>query len=105
LLFSKGICGACIKRCPVNAISKDGHDKVKCFQVYGEESSKLVQSYGAVQRQVQDVDYVKQEYLAKAKILQEMGIFFVKEFLYIIKDYQNIEKRITKLLIWCYNIQ
>ena len=48
LLCSKGICGACIKRCPVNAISKDGHDKAKCYQyVYGEESSKLAQSYGA----------------------------------------------------------
>ncbi|MVX64480.1 4Fe-4S binding protein [Clostridium chromiireducens] len=22
-------CGACIKRCPVNAISENGHDKVK----------------------------------------------------------------------------
>lgn len=32
LYYSKGICGACIKRCPVNAISKkDGHDKNKCF--------------------------------------------------------------------------
>lgn len=48
LLCSEGTCGACIKRCPVNAISKDGHDKIKCYKyVYGEESSKLAQSYGA----------------------------------------------------------
>lgn len=48
LLCSKGICGACIKRCPVNAISKDGHDKIKCYKyVYGAESSKLAESYGA----------------------------------------------------------
>jgi epoxyqueuosine reductase QueG len=48
LLFSKGTCGACIKRCPVNAISKDGHDKIKCYMhVYGAESSKLAESYGA----------------------------------------------------------
>ena len=48
LLCSKGICGACIKRCPVNAISKEGHDKIKCMQyVYGEESRKLAESYGA----------------------------------------------------------
>ena len=48
LLCSKGICGVCIKRCPVNAISKEGHDKIKCMQyVYGEESRKLAESYGA----------------------------------------------------------
>lgn len=47
LLFKKGICGACIKRCPVNAISKDGHDKIKCFKyVYGDESRKLAEVYG-----------------------------------------------------------
>lgn len=32
LFFSKGICGKCILRCPVGAISKRGHDKVKCGQ-------------------------------------------------------------------------
>ena len=30
LYFSHGICGECIKRCPVQAISKQGHDKVRC---------------------------------------------------------------------------
>jgi len=48
LLCSEGICGACIKRCPVNAISKEGHDKIKCYKyVYGDESRKLAESYGA----------------------------------------------------------
>ena len=47
LLCSKGICGACIKRCPVNAISKEGHDKMKCYKyAYGEEAKKLAASYG-----------------------------------------------------------
>jgi epoxyqueuosine reductase len=47
LLCSKGVCGACIKRCPVNAISNEGHDKIKCYKyVYGEESRKLAESYG-----------------------------------------------------------
>ncbi|MBB6214327.1 ferredoxin [Anaerosolibacter carboniphilus] len=47
LLYSKGICGACMKRCPVGAISKDGHDKIKCYKyVYGEESRRLAESYG-----------------------------------------------------------
>jgi epoxyqueuosine reductase len=31
LFYAKGTCGACIKRCPVDAISKEGgHDKKKC---------------------------------------------------------------------------
>ncbi len=28
--FAKGICGACIRRCPAGAISAKGHDKEKC---------------------------------------------------------------------------
>lgn len=30
LFLSQGTCGRCIERCPVNAISKKGHDKKKC---------------------------------------------------------------------------
>ncbi|WXG43871.1 MAG: epoxyqueuosine reductase [Promethearchaeati archaeon SRVP18_Atabeyarchaeia-1] len=30
LFFSKGTCGKCVERCPVGAISKAGHDKIKC---------------------------------------------------------------------------
>lgn len=30
LFFSKGLCGKCIERCPVSAISFNGHDKIKC---------------------------------------------------------------------------
>jgi epoxyqueuosine reductase QueG len=30
LYFSKGTCKECVKRCPANAISEKGHDKVKC---------------------------------------------------------------------------
>ncbi|MDI6753947.1 MAG: epoxyqueuosine reductase [Thermodesulfobacteriota bacterium] len=30
LFFSQGICGKCIKRCPTGALSREGHDKVKC---------------------------------------------------------------------------
>jgi epoxyqueuosine reductase QueG len=30
LFFAKSTCGDCINRCPVNAISKEGHDKETC---------------------------------------------------------------------------
>jgi epoxyqueuosine reductase QueG len=30
LFYAKGTCGKCIDRCPVGAISKSGHDKLKC---------------------------------------------------------------------------
>jgi epoxyqueuosine reductase QueG len=47
LFCSKNKCGVCIKRCPVNAITEKGHDKIKCFQyVYGEDAMKLAVSYG-----------------------------------------------------------
>ncbi|MDI3499784.1 MAG: epoxyqueuosine reductase, partial [Synergistaceae bacterium] len=32
LFFSDGTCGKCIGRCPVGAITKEGHDKEKCYQ-------------------------------------------------------------------------
>lgn len=31
LFFSQGTCGKCIPRCPVGAITTEGHDKVKCL--------------------------------------------------------------------------
>jgi epoxyqueuosine reductase len=31
LFFSQEICGKCIPRCPVGAITEAGHDKIKCF--------------------------------------------------------------------------
>ncbi len=31
LFYDKGQCGACIARCPADAISGDGHDKKKCY--------------------------------------------------------------------------
>jgi epoxyqueuosine reductase len=30
LYYADGSCGVCIERCPAGAISRDGHDKVKC---------------------------------------------------------------------------
>lgn len=31
LYFKSGICGACIRRCPIRAISEKGHDKDACY--------------------------------------------------------------------------
>jgi len=33
LFYATGKCGVCIRRCPGDAISEQGHDKAKCSQV------------------------------------------------------------------------
>ena len=46
LFFSKGICGKCIERCPADAVSRKGHDKIKCRE-YLEMTRKYVpEHYG-----------------------------------------------------------
>lgn len=41
LHYSSGTCGACIQRCPVHAITENGHDKMKCYNhVYGAVQNK-----------------------------------------------------------------
>ena len=44
LFFSKGTCGKCISRCPVEALSTAGHDKVKC-RTYLEDTRKYVPAH------------------------------------------------------------
>jgi epoxyqueuosine reductase QueG len=47
LYLSNGTCGACIKRCPVDAITEKGHDKIKCvMRTYGKESKQIAVSLG-----------------------------------------------------------
>ncbi len=47
LFCSKGSCGACMKRCPVGAITDEGHDKKKCYAfVYGEEARQRAVKQG-----------------------------------------------------------
>lgn len=43
LHYGRGKCNACIRRCPVGAISKDGHDKVKCKQYIRQITAPYVQ--------------------------------------------------------------
>ncbi|MHA1271421.1 MAG: hypothetical protein ACTSPY_16630 [Candidatus Helarchaeota archaeon] len=39
LFYSNGTCKKCIERCPGNAISESGHDKVACF-IYGQKIAR-----------------------------------------------------------------
>jgi len=50
LFFPDGSCGVCIKRCPVGAISAQGHDKEKCqAYVYGELRNSAGELYGVME--------------------------------------------------------
>jgi len=44
LFFSEGTCRACIERCPAQAITEEGHDKLKCYKHTVEVCSTYVQS-------------------------------------------------------------
>jgi len=44
LFYSKGTCGECITRCPAGAISKAGHDKIKCSK-YLNMTRQYVKTY------------------------------------------------------------
>ncbi|HET6418760.1 MAG TPA: epoxyqueuosine reductase [Geobacteraceae bacterium] len=47
LFHRDGTCGACIARCPADAISRDGHDKKKCyFYSYKEITTAVGKEYG-----------------------------------------------------------
>jgi epoxyqueuosine reductase QueG len=50
LYYFNGTCGACISRCPVGAITRNGHDKARCRElVYGTAPAALSERYGAPQ--------------------------------------------------------
>jgi epoxyqueuosine reductase QueG len=50
LHYRDGSCGVCIARCPVGAITRDGHDKSRCRElVYGTAPEKLSKQYGVAQ--------------------------------------------------------
>jgi len=45
LFFSKGTCGKCIQRCPAGALSREGHDKVKCRSYLNPGTADYVKSH------------------------------------------------------------
>ena len=45
LFYSKGICGKCIDRCPVGAITKQGHDKGKCQHYVDVETREFINAH------------------------------------------------------------
>jgi epoxyqueuosine reductase QueG len=50
LHYHDGSCGICIARCPVGAINRDGHDKVRCRElVYGTAPAQLSALYDVPQ--------------------------------------------------------
>lgn len=46
LFYLKGTCGECIKRCPVGAISKAGHDKARCSNYVNAMGQYIKTHYG-----------------------------------------------------------
>ncbi|MDR1397049.1 MAG: hypothetical protein LBJ14_04895 [Desulfarculales bacterium] len=44
LFFTSGKCKACIKRCPVGAVSEKGHDKLLCYKYLWEKSHPYVKA-------------------------------------------------------------
>lgn len=50
LYYREGSCGACIGRCPVGALSRQGHDKPRCLAyVYGAVPEAVGKRYGVAQ--------------------------------------------------------
>ncbi len=46
LLYMRGTCGACIRRCPVGAISEGGHDKARCSDHLNATMRYVESTYG-----------------------------------------------------------
>ncbi|MFX1572193.1 MAG: hypothetical protein ACFFB0_05555 [Promethearchaeota archaeon] len=48
LYYSKGTCRKCEEKCPGNAIDKDGHNKVKCYEYGRKVARKVVARIGKI---------------------------------------------------------
>jgi epoxyqueuosine reductase QueG len=45
LFFTDGICGECISRCPADAITEAGHDKIRCLKHVRTVAPKYIRSH------------------------------------------------------------
>ena len=45
LWYARGTCGACMRRCPVDAITEQGHDKPSCFTYIRNVTAPYVEKY------------------------------------------------------------
>ena len=45
LWYAKGTCGACMRRCPVDAITEEGHDKTACSQYIRKVTAPYVREH------------------------------------------------------------
>lgn len=50
LFVREGTCGTCMKRCPVGAVSKEGHDKVKCLAYLSSGMPQKIQEQGRTEK-------------------------------------------------------
>jgi len=46
LFFTKGTCGKCIKRCPAGAVTKEGHNKMKCMAYIRSQTQYIASTFG-----------------------------------------------------------
>jgi len=46
LFFSNGTCKECVDRCPVGALSENGHDKIKCRKFLGVTAKYVEKNFG-----------------------------------------------------------
>jgi epoxyqueuosine reductase len=46
LFYTEGTCGECIERCPVGAVSEQGHDKLKCRSFLRRTRTYVKEHYG-----------------------------------------------------------
>jgi hypothetical protein len=46
LFYAQNTCGECMARCPVGAITEDGHDKIKCSQHLGRTREYVPERFG-----------------------------------------------------------
>jgi len=74
LLFTKGLCGACIHRCPAEAITEAGHDKVKCNNYLRPVVADYVRSHFGLQGKAYGCGLCQTDVPCESKIPTESDV-------------------------------